>query len=142
MSGGGPWTPCPVFSRRPPPQTLRPPLVKLTKCVKGSGFVRFKKCIKGLTRSSSSRYTIWSTAIVIQNALRRSGTQQRGVQQSFHTTTKQAVGGGATVGEMLIKNVSLLLGTYINHQSENLTFNPISIPIRYINNVKINQFLN
>ena len=144
MSGGGPWTPCPVFSR-PPPQTLRPPLVKLTKCVKGSGFARFKKCIKGLTRwSSSSRYTIWSTAIVIQNALRRSGTQQqaRGVQQSFHTTTKQAVGGGATVGEMLIQNVSLLLGTYINHQSENLTFNPISIPIRYIKNVKINQFLN
>ena len=44
MSGGGPWTPCPVFSR-PPPQTLRPPLVKLTKCVKGSGFARFKKCV-------------------------------------------------------------------------------------------------
>ena len=54
--GGGPWTPCPVFSR-PPPQTLRPPLVKLTKCVKGSGFARFKKCVKGLSRSYS-RYTI------------------------------------------------------------------------------------
>ena len=43
------------------------------------------------------------------------------------------------MGEMLIQNVSLLLGTYINHQSENLTFNPISMPIRY-KNVKINQF--
>ena len=141
MSGGGPWTPCPVFSR-PPPQTLRPPLVKLTKCVKGSGFARFKKCVKGLSRSYS-RYTIWSTAIVIQNACNIASKwqqQARGVQQSFHTTTKQAVGGGATVGEMLIQNVSLLLGTYINHQSENLTFNPISIPIRY-KNVKINQFL-
>ena len=86
MSGGGPWTPCPVFSR-PPPQTLRPPpLVKLTKCVKGSGFARFKKCVKGLSRSYS-RYTILfgvqQSLFRMHVILRRSGSSRLEVSSSL-----------------------------------------------------------
>ena len=83
--GGGPWTPCPVFSRRPPPQTLRPPLVKLTKCVKGSGFARFKKCIKGLTWSSSSRllFGVQQSLFRMHVILRRSGSSRLEVSSSL-----------------------------------------------------------
>ena len=76
MSGGGPWTPCPVFSR-PPPQTLRPPLVKLTKCVKGSGFARFKKCPVGIL------FGVQQSLFRMHVILRRSGSSRLEVSSSL-----------------------------------------------------------